>query len=95
MTKHAGEIPTSEGELERLADLVAERIAARLGATELVDKHELAKRVSLSVPTIERAVKFGTIPCEYAGSKRLFDVPKVIAAIKLAGKNLTPPRESI
>lgn len=91
--------------LERLADMVAdrlrtkldselvetivERVGERLGALELVDKYQLAERLNLSVPTIERAAKQGTIPSVKAARCRRFVVSEVIQAIKAAGRKLT------
>lgn len=87
--------------IERLADLVAERfsedlvekiakrVGERVGAVELVDKYQLAERINLSVPTIERAVKQGRIPSVQAARCRRFIVSEVIEAIRQAGPNLT------
>lgn len=63
-------------EIERLADALADRIAARLGdrpaADELLDVHGAAEVLGCSVPTIERAVRRGELPSLRVGRLRRF-----------------------
>lgn len=68
-------------ELERLADAVAERLAAKLlDQPKLVDRVELARVLGVSVPTIERLSATGAIPVVRMGRRVLFDPAAVIAA---------------
>jgi excisionase family DNA binding protein len=62
-------------ELERLADAVAERVAARLATVDtdaLVDVHRAAELVGCSVPTIERLTRSGVIPSMKIGRLRRY-----------------------
>ncbi|MCR9293334.1 MAG: hypothetical protein NXI32_11490 [bacterium] len=84
------------GDLDRLADLIAERLSERLNLPahnqpKLVDAYGLADAIGLSVPSIHRAVAAGTIPSIRAGGRRLYCVPEVIEAMRAAGPNLTRP----
>jgi hypothetical protein len=47
----------------------------------LVDRHELARRLGVSVPTIERNK---AIPCIRLGRRVLYDTDQVIAALSAA-----------
>lgn len=62
-------------ELERLADAVAERVAAKLAEHDtdaLVDVHGAAALLSCSVPTVERLTKSGEIPSHKYGRLRRY-----------------------
>ncbi len=55
----------SPADIERLADALAERLAARGAAPSsdgLLDVHGAAELLGCSVPTVERLTKAGTIP---------------------------------
>lgn len=68
-------------ELDRLADAVADRLAAKLlDRPRLVDRVELARELGVSVPTIERLCAAGSIPVVRMGRRVLFDPAAVIAA---------------
>jgi excisionase family DNA binding protein len=68
-------------ELDRLADAVADRLAAKLlDQPKLVDRVELARVLGVSVPTIERLSAAGSIPVVRMGRRVLFDPAAVIAA---------------
>ena len=66
----------SPAELDRLAEALAERLAARLsdgpGAGSLLDVHGAAELLSCSVPTIERARRRGEIPSVRVGRLRRY-----------------------
>jgi excisionase family DNA binding protein len=69
-------------DLEALADRVAAIVAAKLAAAPLfIDKFELAKRTTLSVSTIERRVKDGTLPAVKSGRRLMFSPDAVVAAL--------------
>ena len=62
-------------ELERFADAVAERVAARLAehdADALVDVHQAAALLKCSVPTVERLTRSGVIPSVKLGRLRRY-----------------------
>lgn len=63
-------------EIDRLADAIADRLAARIGerpaADELLDVHGAAEVLGCSVPTIERAVRRGELPSLRVGRLRRF-----------------------
>jgi excisionase family DNA binding protein len=62
-------------ELEKLADAVAERVAAKLAEHDtdaLVDVHGAAALLSCSVPTVERLTKSGEIPSHKYGRLRRY-----------------------
>ncbi|MBM3967715.1 MAG: helix-turn-helix domain-containing protein [Planctomycetes bacterium] len=62
-------------ELERLADAVAERVAARLATVDtdaLVDVYRAAELIGCSVPTIERLTRSGVIPSMKIGRLRRY-----------------------
>ncbi len=69
-------------ELEEIAQRVAEIVSTKLAAAPLlIDKHELAKRTTLSVSTIERRVKAGTLPAVKSGRRVMFAPDVVLAAL--------------
>ena len=63
-------------EIDRLADAIAERLAARFGdrpaADEVGDVHDAARWLGCSHPTIERAVRRGELPSVRVGRLRRF-----------------------
>lgn len=63
-------------ELDRLADVLADRIVARLAlrldVESLLDVHGAAELLNCSVPTIERLVSRGQLPSIKVGSLRRF-----------------------
>lgn len=63
-------------EIDRLAEAIADRLAARLSdrpvADELLDVHGAAEVLGCSVPTIERAVRRGELPSLRVGRLRRF-----------------------
>lgn len=77
----------TQNELEQFAERVASIVAAKLKARTvapaplLIDKHELAKRTTLSVSTIERRVKDGTLPAVRSGRRLMFSPDAVLAAL--------------
>ena len=66
----------SPAELDRLAEALADRLAARLsegpGGSGLVDVHGAAEVLNCSVPTIERARRRGEIPSIRVGRLRRY-----------------------
>lgn len=69
---------------DRLANAVADRLANR---PRLVDRVALAKQTGLSVPTLDRLRKAGTVPCIVSGSRVLFDINAVVAALSEGGND--------
>ena len=63
-------------EIERLADALADRIAARFSdgpiGDALVDVNQAAELLGCSVPTVERAVRRGEIPSIRVGRLRRY-----------------------
>lgn len=56
------EVILSPSDLEKLADMVAVRLATKLGTgDELLDIHQAAKLLNCSVPSIERATRSGRL----------------------------------
>jgi len=74
--------------LDRLADLVAERVAARLRATvdpdAMLTGSEVAELLSVSRATIERWTADGTIPSHRIGRTRRYRRSEVLGV---------PPRD--
>jgi excisionase family DNA binding protein len=67
-------------------DVVAEGVAARLATlmsspARLLDRHSLAERLGLSVPTIERLTRSGKISVIRAGRRCLYDADQVVAEL--------------
>ena len=66
----------SPAELDRLAEVLADRLAARLsdgpGAGSLLDVNQAAELLGCSVPTIERARRRGEIPSVRVGRLRRY-----------------------
>lgn len=72
----------SPADLERLADRLADAVADRLARRPLlVDRVELARMLGLSVPSIERRTRDGSIPSIKSGRRVLYDPPAVVAAM--------------
>ena len=63
---------------DRLANAVADRLANR---PRLVDRVTLSEITTLSVPTIDRRRRDGSIPSITCGSRVLFDLAAVIRAL--------------
>jgi excisionase family DNA binding protein len=63
-------------EIDRIADVVADRVAARLSgrsdADALVDCHAAAELLNCSVPTVERLTRSGEIPSVKVGRLRRY-----------------------
>jgi len=68
----------------RLADEVAEKLSKQ---PRLVDRHKLADLIGLSVPTIDRRVRDGSIPVIRSGKRVLFDPTAVVAALSKGGSS--------
>lgn len=62
----------------KIADLVVQRLADQ---PALLDRVALAKKIGLSVPTIDRMVRDGQIPAIKGRSRVLFDLKAVKAAL--------------
>lgn len=70
-------------EIERLAELLAEKLATRLAhQPKLVDRYRIAELLGLSVPTIDRRVRSGRIPVIRDGRRVLFNPETVIRALE-------------
>ena len=69
-------------ELEALADLISERVAARLSSRPvdgLIDAAQAAELLGCSKPTIERWTKDGLIPSVKIGGLRRYRPSELIA----------------
>lgn len=70
-------------EIDQLAETVAERLAEKLtGRHKLVDRHQIAEILGVSVPTIDRHLKDGRIPIVRVGRTVRFDPGRVISALE-------------
>jgi excisionase family DNA binding protein len=69
--------------LNQLADLVADRVAARLSDRSsedaLIDVHQAAALLNCSVPTVERLTKSGAIPSHKVGRLRRYRRAELLA----------------
>jgi len=76
------ELILTPAELDRIAERVADLVAARLADQPvLVDKRTLSRRTGLSEKSIERRVSDGTLPIVRVGRRVLFDLGCVLAAL--------------
>lgn|GEM_PF-1218816 len=75
--------------IDRMADTFAQRVLDRLPAakpanTVLVDSPEMAKRLGISQPTLDRLRAAGTVPCIRIGRRVQYSPDAVIAALQAA-----------
>jgi len=70
--------PISSGQLELLADMIAERLAKQ---PRCIDKSELAEKMGVSISTIERWMSERKIPFIKPDRRVLFDIEAVVAAL--------------
>lgn len=70
--------PITSGQLELLADMIAERLAKQ---PRCIDKSELAEKMGVSVSTIERWMAEKKIPFIKPDRRVLFDIEAVVAAL--------------
>ena len=70
--------PITEGQLELLAEMIAERLAKQ---PRCIDKNELAEKIGVSTSTIERLMAEGKIPFIKPNRRVLFDVEAVVTAL--------------
>ena len=70
--------PITPGQLELLADMIAERLAKQ---PRCVDKSELAAKMGVSISTIERWMSERKIPFIKPDRRVLFDIEAVVAAL--------------
>lgn len=77
------EAPTlSPHDLERLAELIAEKLDARMsGRPRLVDGLEMAEMAGVSLASIERAKAAGRIPYVKLGVRIKYSPDAVLAAL--------------
>lgn len=72
----------SPKELDAVAEGVAARLAVLMSSPpRLLDRHSLAERLGLSVPTIERLTRSGKISVIRARRRCLYDVNQVLAEL--------------
>jgi len=74
-------------------DAVAEGVAARLpmllsGQPRLLDRHSLADRLGLSVPTIERLTRKGKISVIRVGRRCLYEPDRVVSELATLPSNV-------
>jgi len=75
-------------EIERLAEVIADKIAAKLSEQRtdaLIDVHGAAALLSCSVPTIERRTRDGSIPSVKVGRLRRYRRVDLLAVNKKGG----------
>ncbi len=70
--------PITPGQLELLADMIAERVMKQ---RRCLDKTELAEKIGVSVSTIERLMAEKKIPFIKPNRRVLFDIEAVVAAL--------------
>lgn len=71
-------------EIKILAELIAEKLANLLNHPSpagLLDRHEMAQHLKISVATLDRMTKANSIPSVLIGSRRLFDPSAVVSAL--------------
>ena len=71
-------VTLSPADIDRLAESIAQRLASR---PRLVDRVEIAQMLGLSVPTIERYTRSGTLPCVRVGRRVLYAPESVIESL--------------
>ena len=77
------ECPDVDQLVERIADVVCERLAPLLASKpKAVGADELAEQISCSRATVDRLVKSGQIPSMKIGSSRRFVVEEVLRSLK-------------
>lgn len=72
-------------EVDRLADAIAERVAARMAGVDrdaLVDVHRAAAILGCSVPTVERLTRSGAIPSVKVGRLRRYRPSELLGCKK-------------
>lgn len=71
---------TQEAAIERLAELVAERVRSKLAQDNdgLMDIHGAAEFLGCSVPTVERLTRSGQIPSMKMGKLRKYQRRQLI-----------------
>jgi excisionase family DNA binding protein len=74
-------------ELERLAEIVAEKVARKIADSPhqplpeaMVDIHEAAKLLNCSVPSLERYTRDGMIPSHKIGRLRRYKPSEILGA---------------
>ena len=76
-------------EIEQLAEVLAERVEARLAggpATDaMLDVHGAAELLACSVPTVERLTRSGAIPSHKIGRLRRYRRDELLAANRNGG----------
>jgi excisionase family DNA binding protein len=78
-------------ELEQLARAIADRVADQLTMRRrLTTRHETAKILGVSVPTIDRMLRDNEIPFIAIRGKRLFDAAAVIAHLTKSTAEISP-----
>lgn len=70
--------PITPGQLELLADMIAERLAKQ---PRCIDKSELAAKMGVSTSTVERWMADRKIPFIKPDRRVLFDIEAVVAAL--------------
>ena len=74
-------------ELERMAELIADRVAQKLNSrARFVNKAELSRIVGLSPATIDRRTTEGLIPKITIGRRVLYDPDAVLASPRREGE---------
>ncbi len=70
--------PITTGQLELLADMIAERLAKQ---PRCIDKCELAEKLGVSTSTIERMMAEKKVPFIKLKRRVLFDIEAVLSAL--------------
>ena len=81
------EVDVTTIDTERLADLVADKVADKLrGEKKLVDREELSDIIGISVPSIDRHLKH--VPRVKIGRRVKYNVDHVLAALMDGGTDI-------
>ncbi|GEM_PF-1389127 len=76
--------PITPGQLELLADMIAERLAKQ---PRCIDKCELAEKLGVSISTVERMMAEKRIPFIRANRRVLFDIEAVLSTLSTTNED--------
>jgi excisionase family DNA binding protein len=79
------ELSFTEAELARLADLLAERVAARVARTPWLSAREAAQHLRCPVSRIRKLTMTGELPAHHDGRRALYRRDELDAYIERGG----------
>lgn len=72
----------SDGAIDRIADIVADKVAQRIRKPAFLGRHDLAKELGISVQTVDRLRSEGRLPAVKLNGRVLFDLADCVEALK-------------